>query len=486
MSRAEKAVEPTMDDILASIRKIISEDGATSAPPGAPSAPTPAKSDAVSAAAPARPASPAPVKPHMNGAGPVARPPTAEAQALPAMSIDDILDLAGPRPLPAKSAPAEAPKPEAASAPLPPPNLPPMTKSAPRENGRAPSWPLQRELPEPPQVREEQPAARGNTELRSNFELDSLQTEPSLRAPKPREATSELPGFSASRGLDGLGAVVPRRGGDIAVAGDRVQPSRTATAVEPILPPAPGATPGAAAPSRANGPRIVDSRFPEPLSSQPKPAAGANPGAAIASSPHGEARSVVLPQPVLPGLELDRGSHTADSAPLANKSAPIARSGPVEAAARPTLETAAKGVAPATLAEPATPIADAASAERERMAAGDAMTEISIPIPSATKPPVEKSTDRQGPRPLAGMDSEPLQPPKPLVRAEPARGLASGDMRAAPPEKAQVRTLEDTVVELLRPMIRQWLDDNMPRMVEKALRVELADSVKPAADRSKH
>ena len=43
-----------------------------------------------------------------------------------------------------------------------------------------------------------------------------------------------------------------------------------------------------------------------------------------------------------------------------------------------------------------------------------------------------------------------------------------------------MRTLEDAVVELLRPMLRQWLDDNMPRIVEKALKVEMADSLKRA------
>ena len=34
--------------------------------------------------------------------------------------------------------------------------------------------------------------------------------------------------------------------------------------------------------------------------------------------------------------------------------------------------------------------------------------------------------------------------------------------------------LDDTAAELLRPMLRQWLDSNMPRIVEKALRNELA------------
>jgi cell pole-organizing protein PopZ len=43
-----------------------------------------------------------------------------------------------------------------------------------------------------------------------------------------------------------------------------------------------------------------------------------------------------------------------------------------------------------------------------------------------------------------------------------------------PLQTSQVRTLEDTVADLLRPMLKQWLDTNMPRIVEKALRVELA------------
>ncbi len=42
-------------------------------------------------------------------------------------------------------------------------------------------------------------------------------------------------------------------------------------------------------------------------------------------------------------------------------------------------------------------------------------------------------------------------------------------------------TLDDTAAELLRPMLRQWLDDNMPRIVERALRIELTDAVTVAA-----
>jgi cell pole-organizing protein PopZ len=35
---------------------------------------------------------------------------------------------------------------------------------------------------------------------------------------------------------------------------------------------------------------------------------------------------------------------------------------------------------------------------------------------------------------------------------------------------------EDKAAGLLRPMLRQWLDDNMPRIVEKALLIELSES----------
>ena len=47
-----------------------------------------------------------------------------------------------------------------------------------------------------------------------------------------------------------------------------------------------------------------------------------------------------------------------------------------------------------------------------------------------------------------------------------------------PVKDAPVKTLEDAVVDLLRPMLRNWLDENMPRIVEKALRIEVAEQLK--------
>jgi cell pole-organizing protein PopZ len=35
------------------------------------------------------------------------------------------------------------------------------------------------------------------------------------------------------------------------------------------------------------------------------------------------------------------------------------------------------------------------------------------------------------------------------------------------------RTVEDLVREMLRPMLKAWLDDNLPRLVERLVRAEI-------------
>ena len=35
------------------------------------------------------------------------------------------------------------------------------------------------------------------------------------------------------------------------------------------------------------------------------------------------------------------------------------------------------------------------------------------------------------------------------------------------------RTLEDLVKEMLRPMLKSWLDDNLPSLVERMVREEI-------------
>ena len=62
----------------------------------------------------------------------------------------------------------------------------------------------------------------------------------------------------------------------------------------------------------------------------------------------------------------------------------------------------------------------------------------------------------------------------PLGAAPPTRASTAASEAGAAP----VGSVDDTTADLLRPMLRQWLADNMPRMVEKALHIEVAESVK--------
>jgi hypothetical protein len=70
-----------------------------------------------------------------------------------------------------------------------------------------------------------------------------------------------------------------------------------------------------------------------------------------------------------------------------------------------------------------------------------------------------------------------------LPPAAPDYGLISGSTRAAVDNAFNslahtvlgnnARTLEDLVKEMLRPMLKSWLDDNLPGLVERIVRAEI-------------
>jgi len=68
-------------------------------------------------------------------------------------------------------------------------------------------------------------------------------------------------------------------------------------------------------------------------------------------------------------------------------------------------------------------------------------------------------------------------PLMPVIEPEPAIRSANALAPAIPPA-APIRTLEDAIADMLRPMLQQWVADNMPRIIEKALRVEVANTTK--------
>ena len=74
--------------------------------------------------------------------------------------------------------------------------------------------------------------------------------------------------------------------------------------------------------------------------------------------------------------------------------------------------------------------------------------------------------------------AEPMAPPpsvESLVSEHAASAAASsfGQLSAAIGMPHSDRTLEDVVRELLRPLLQQWLDDNLPAIVQQAVETEV-------------
>ena len=100
------------------------------------------------------------------------------------------------------------------------------------------------------------------------------------------------------------------------------------------------------------------------------------------------------------------------------------------------------------------------------------------PIPVAREPEPE-------PEPIPEPPAPPSPPPQPLFQAP----QPEPDALVSPATDASVsgafnllahtvltqnaRTLEDLVKEMLRPMLKSWLDDNLPAVVERLVRAEI-------------
>lgn len=87
-------------------------------------------------------------------------------------------------------------------------------------------------------------------------------------------------------------------------------------------------------------------------------------------------------------------------------------------------------------------------------------------------PAVEERRPTANPEPPPG---EPVaQPLEPLLSRE-ADAAVSGAFRdlATSVLTGSGRTIDDVVEDLLRPMLRDWLDDNLPSLVERLVREEI-------------
>ena len=74
---------------------------------------------------------------------------------------------------------------------------------------------------------------------------------------------------------------------------------------------------------------------------------------------------------------------------------------------------------------------------------------------------------------------------KPAQSAPAAAGKTAAPAavaNAVAPAGERARAFENAVAEMLRPMLREWLDANLPRLVQQALREEMARSSLPGKD----
>lgn len=85
----------------------------------------------------------------------------------------------------------------------------------------------------------------------------------------------------------------------------------------------------------------------------------------------------------------------------------------------------------------------------------------------------------------AGADQRHNSPPDGMLKPVPDTSAAAGEPRhAVVAQDAQAssppsRSLEDAVSDMLRPMLQQWVQENMPRIMEKALRSEMQRTLGP-------
>ncbi|KOY09409.1 DUF2497 domain-containing protein [Bradyrhizobium diazoefficiens] len=87
------------------------------------------------------------------------------------------------------------------------------------------------------------------------------------------------------------------------------------------------------------------------------------------------------------------------------------------------------------------------------------------PPPRPSPPPSYASVD---------FDAPPLPPQQPILAQSTVSAVESAfNSLAHTVLSSNARTLEDLVKEMLRPMLKSWLDDNLPGLVERIVKAEI-------------
>ena len=96
------------------------------------------------------------------------------------------------------------------------------------------------------------------------------------------------------------------------------------------------------------------------------------------------------------------------------------------------------------------------------------------PPPPASAPTNFRTIDGHSDVVFSEPRSRPEAPERPLLSSTTSAAVDSAFNALAQTVLVQnARTLEDLVKEMLRPMLKSWLDDNLPSLVERIVKAEI-------------
>lgn len=108
----------------------------------------------------------------------------------------------------------------------------------------------------------------------------------------------------------------------------------------------------------------------------------------------------------------------------------------------------------------------------------ESMAEIRPAAIASEAPAVERPVDAKKPStsatPAPAPASQGQQPLREILSPKAGQAVATAfDSLNETVQTRDPRSLEDVVREMLRPMLREWLDDNLPSLVERLVRTEI-------------